>query len=182
MKCFIYILIGVLTFLIGISFIQITYKRSVEVVEVTNQEIQLDVLPKHNEPRFLQLGGFGSYGSFKSSGSEPRFSDDCIGCGEIGDISIYHNSQSPEQTSYTLKANCVENKHLVEKGFQLNENGQKIGERCLIGFPGADASIFWTEGKKDYWIISATSLNLVKEFESSEAFRLWKSGKSDEHK
>jgi len=182
MKYFIYILIGVLSFLLGISFVQNIYRHDVESFEIKNQEIQLDLPSKQNQPRFLHLGGFGSYGSFKSSGSEPRFADDCIGCGEIGDISIYHNSESPEQTSYTLKANCVESKYLVEKGFQLNEKGQKIGERCFIIFPKAGARIFWTEGEKDYWIISASSLNLVKEFESSEAFRLWKSGKSDEQK
>lgn len=175
MKHFTYILIGFITFFIGILFVLNTYKNSGEVIEINSQKIQSDISSTPNHPRFLHIGGSKRYGSFKSSGSKPVFADDCIGCGEIGDISIYHNSESPEQTSYTLKANCVESKHLVEKGFKLNEKGQKIGERCIIVIPEVDARIFWTEGEKDYWIISAPSLKLIKEFESSEEFRLWKS-------
>ena len=172
MKCFKYTLFGVLTFLVGISFAQDIYRHDARPIETEIQKVQLELSSKQNSPRFLYLGGTGSYGSFKSSGSKPRYADDCIGCREIGDISIYHNSESPEQTSYTLKANCVENKHIVEKGFQLNEKGQKIGERCFIVFPKTGARIFWNEGEKDYWIISAPTLSLVKEFENSEAFRL----------
>lgn len=183
MKCFIYILLGVLTFLIGILFVQNIYRHNVESVEIENQKIQLDLPSQQNQPRFLYLGGSGSHGSFKSSGSEPRFADDCIGCGEIGDISIYHNTErKPEHTRYTLKAQCGKgNKNLVERGLKFNEQGQKIGERCLTIYPKAGAHIFWTEGD-DYWFITTTSLEIAKEFESSEAFRLWKSGKYDDLK
>jgi hypothetical protein len=175
MKCFIHILIGVLTFLIGISFIQSGHKPAAQEVEADSPKIQSETLIKPNQPRFKYLGG----DSFKSSGSEPRFADDCIGCGEIGDIEIYHNTErKPELTRYTLEAQCGKgNKNLVERGLKLNENGEKIGERCLTVYPEAGAAhIFWTEGV-EFWFISTTSLEIAKEFESSEAFRLWKSGK-----
>ena len=90
--------------------------------------------------------------------------------------------RKPEHTRYTLKAQCGKgNKNLVERGLKLNEQGHKIGERCLTIYPKAGAHIFWTEGN-DYWFITTTSLEIAKEFESSEAFRLWKSGKYDDLK
>ncbi len=181
MKRYIYILIGVFTFFVGISSIQNTNKINVELVEINNQEVQPDMPSKPNQPRFLHIGGesFGSYASFKSSGSEPNFADDCIGCGEIGDISIYHNTElKPELTSYTLEAQCGKgNKNLVERGLKLNEKGQKIGERCLTVYPKGKAHIFWTESE-EFWFITTISLELAREFESSDAFHLWKTGKS----
>ncbi|HYX72097.1 MAG TPA: hypothetical protein VE732_04945, partial [Nitrososphaera sp.] len=180
MKFIKYILLGVLTFLVGIAFVQNIHRHDAESVETENQKVQLDSPSKQSQPRFLYLGGTGSYGSFKSSGSEPRFADDCIGCGEIGDISIYHNiERKPEHTQYTLEAQCGKgNKNLVERSIKLNEQGQKIGERCLTIYPEGGAHIFWTEGV-EYWFITTTSLEIAKEFESSEVFRLWKSGKYD---
>ncbi len=178
MKCFIHILIGVLTFLIGISFVLNGHKSDAQEVKIISPKIQSETLTKPNQPRFLYLGG-----NFKSSGSEPRFADDCIGCGEIGDIEIYHNTErKPELTRYTLEAQCGKaNKNLVERNLKFNENGEKIGERCLTIYPEAGAHIFWTEGV-EFWFISTTSLEIAKEFESSEAFRLWKSGKYNELK
>ena len=161
--------------MIGISFIQNANKPVAQEVEISSPKIQTDSLIKPNQPRFLYLGG----SSFKSFGSEPRFADNCIGCGEIGDIEIYHNTErKPEHTRYILEAQCGRgNKNLVERGLKLNENGEKVGERCLAVYPKG-AHIFWTEGI-EYWFISTTSLEMAKEFESSEAFRLWKSGEND---
>jgi hypothetical protein len=178
MKHITYILIGFITFFVGILFVVNTYKSS-EVVEINSQKIQSDISDTPNQPRFLRMEDIGTRGMFKSSGSKPVFGADCVWCVEIGDISIYHTSQTPEQTSIILKT-YEESKYLVEKGFQLNEKGQKIGERCFLIYPDG-ASIFWTEGEKDYWVISAPSLQLVKEFESSEEFRLWKSVSGSNH-
>lgn len=179
MKSFIHILIGVLTFLIGISFVLNGHKSDAQEAGTNNPKKQSETPAKLNPPRFLYLGG----SSFKSSGSEPRFADDCIGCGEIGDIAIYHNTErTPKLTRYTLEAQCgKDNKNLVEHGLKFNENGERIGERCLTVYPEAGAHIFWTEGV-EFWFISTTSLEIAKEFESSEAFRLWKSGKYNELK
>jgi hypothetical protein len=124
-----------------------------------------------NQPRFINLGG----SNFKSSGSEPVFPDDCLGCGELGDINVYHNSESSEMARYTFRANCRGKFKVVETGIQLNEKGEKIGERCVVVFSADHVRIVWTESEKDVWIMSAPTLDLVREFEKSEVYKLYKS-------
>lgn len=133
-------------------------------------EAKINLSPVSKKPEFIYLGG----SSFKTVGSAPVFADDCIGCGEIGDIYVYHNSESIEQTNYTLKANCYGELDVVQKGDQLNEKGEKIGERCVVVFPKGSARIFFTESEKDHSIISAPSLELVLAFEAGETYKLYK--------
>ncbi len=178
MKRFTYILIGFITFFVGILFV-ITYKNSGEVVKINSQNTQSDIPLTSNQPRFLQMEDFGTIGMFKSSGSKPVFGADCVWCVEIGDISVRHVFQSPEHIGFMLKV-YAESKYLVEKGFQINDKGQKIGERCITVSP-AGANLLWTESEEEYWIISAPSLQLVKEFEDSEEFRLWKAVSDSHH-
>lgn len=138
-------------------------------ISPNDAEVSLSHISKN--PEFIYLGG----SSFKTVGSAPVFANDCIGCGELGDISIYRNTElKPELTSYTVEAQCGEtNENLVERGNQFDENGKKIGVRCLVSYPSG-AHIFWTEGK-EFWFINAPSLELAKEFEKSDVYRLWKS-------
>jgi hypothetical protein len=142
-----------------------------ETLGVYPYEAKINATLISKNPEFIYLGG----SSFKTVGSAPVFADDCIGCDEIGDISIYRNTElKPELTDYTVKAQCGEtNKYLVEKSVQLDEKGQKIGIRCLVSYPKG-AHIFWTEGK-EFWFINAQSLELAREFEKSEVYRSWKS-------
>lgn len=130
---------------------------------------KLDHVPGKLE--FIYLGG----GSFKTVGSRPVYANDCIGCGELGNIHIYHNSESDEQTDYALKANCNVESNFVEIGYQYNEKGEKIGERCVIILPSGQARLFWTESSKDHFILSAPSLDILKAFEISETYKLYKS-------
>lgn len=123
------------------------------------------------EPKFIHLGG----GSFKTIGSKPVYADDCIGCGEIGDISVYHNSESAEWARYTFDANCNGEFKVVQKGDRLDENGKKIGERCIAVFNAEHSRIVWTESEKDLWIISAPTVELLQAFEKSEVYKLNKS-------
>jgi hypothetical protein len=168
MKRSIYILVAAFTFLIGISFIQNTDKSFEEgLATINNQKTQLDIQAKSKQTRFLHLGG----SNFKSSGSEPIFAEDCIGCGELGDINVYHNSESIEMTTYTLNANCNGKFKVVQKSFQLNEKGEKIGERCVVVFSDEHSRIVWTESEKDVWIMSAPTVELVQEFEKSEIYK-----------
>ncbi len=142
-----------------------------EALGIHPYETKINVSPISKNPEFIHLGG----SSFKTVGSKPVYANDCIGCGELGDIYIYHNSESVEQTNYTLKANCNDKLDVVEKGYQFNEKGEKIGERCVIVFPNGSARLFWTETAKDHFILSAPSLEILKEFEISETYRLYKS-------
>lgn len=172
MKRLIYILVAAFTFLIGISFIQNTDKSFEEVLAIiNNQKNPSGIQTKSKQTRFLHLGG----GNFKSSGSKPIFADDCIGCGELGDINVYHNSESIEMTKYTFNANCNGKFKIVQKGFQINEKGEKIGERCVVVFSDEHSRIVWTESEKDVWIMSAPTVELVQEFEKSEVYKLNKS-------
>lgn len=127
--------------------------------------------PSPEKHQFIFLGG----SSFKTVGSEPVFADDCIGCGEIGDVSIYRNTErKPELTKHTVDAQCGEsNKNLVERGDQLNENGEKIGVRCLTSYPHGPGHIFWSDGE-ELWFINARSLDSAREFEQSAVYDLWK--------
>ncbi len=142
-----------------------------EALGIYPYEEKINFSPISKNPEFIYLGG----SSFKTVGSRPVYADDCIGCGEIGDIYIYHNSESVEQTNYTLKANCNGKLDVVEQGYQFNEKGEKIGKRCVSVFPDGSARLFWTESPKDYFILSAPSLEILRKFEVSETYRLYKS-------
>jgi len=142
-----------------------------EMLGIYPQEAKSNTASKN--PEFIYLGG----DSFKTIGSEPIFANDCIGCGELGDINVYHNSESVEWADDTFNANCNGKFDVVQKGFQLNEKGEKIGERCIVIFSDDHARIVWTEGEKDLWIMSAPTLELVQEFEKSAAYKLHKSAR-----
>jgi hypothetical protein len=172
MKSFIYITIFAFTLFTGMCSTGFVERVNIRKKKIDDFVIRFEA-EKIKFPRFKLISGE----SVQSSVDEKRFADDCIGCNEgIGEINIYHNFQSPEQIRYSLEANCGK-ENVIERSFKLNEDGQKIGERCVIVFTGSGARIFWTEGETEYWIIDATSLGLTKEFEKSETFRLVKSGR-----
>src|SRR5690242_14521414 len=99
MKYLIYIFTGIFTFFIGIS--------------ITPQ------------PGFAQLYG----DNFKSSGSDPLFMSDCPGCGEIGNIEIYHEKLRPEGGYYSIEAQCGAHKNVVQRELFLGEKGEIVGEK-----------------------------------------------------
>lgn len=166
-KRFLYILIGFSTVLTGIF----SAKPFDGIVEIGSKYDRAETLIQIIKPRFIYLGG----NNFKSAGSKPVFSDDCIGCGELGDINVYHNSESAEMTEYTFNANCNGKSIVVEKGLQLDENGNVIGKRCIMVLSDDHSRIVWTESEKDVWIMSAPTAELVKEFEKSEVYKSYKS-------
>ena len=127
--------------------------------------------PSPDKHQFIFLGG----SSFKTVGAEPVFADDCIGCGEIGDISIYRNTErNPALTEHTVDAQCSKkNEHLVDRSDQLNEKGERVGVRCLTSSPAGWGHIFWTDGD-EMWFINAKSLDSAREFEQSAVYALWK--------
>jgi len=123
---------------------------------------------------FKYMGG----GTFMSPGGQPRYADDCIGCGPMGDVNVYHNTErNAENTLYTLNANCGQeaNGDVIETGNKLDTAGQVIGKRCIVVM-GKEPRIFWTE-RDEYFIIGAPTIALAVEFESSDAFRMWKSAR-----
>jgi hypothetical protein len=134
-------------------------------------EIKSNFYESLKNPEFIHLGG----SNFKTVGSNPIYADDCLGCGELGDINVYHNSESIEHTKYAFNANCNGKFDVVEKGFQLNGKGEKIGERCIVVFSEEHTRIVWTESEKDLWIMSAPTVELVQEFEKSEVYKSYKS-------
>src|ERR1051325_233150 len=114
-------------------------------------------------PRFQSKGAWGGTGyvvhDFISS--------------DGGDITLYHEFTSPEQTRYLFQSNSSAAK-LIERGSKLNAQGHKVGEKATIVFPfdgkNEVARIFWTDGE-DFWFVQASSLKRAKEFENSEIFR-----------
>jgi hypothetical protein len=80
------------------------------------------------------------------------------------DVDFYHEFTSPETTRYLFQSNS-EGDELVEKGFKLNANGEKIGERGVYVFPNRIARIYWTEGD-EFWFVQASSLKLARKVES----------------
>jgi len=108
-----------------------------EALGIYPYEAKINLSPIPKNPEFIYLGG----GKFKTVGSKPVFAKDCIGCKEeLGDINVYHNSESVEWADYTFDANCNGKFDVVEKGFQFNERGEKIGERCIAVFSEDHAS------------------------------------------
>ncbi len=175
MKRFIYITIFVFTLLVGIVSTQIVEIVDMWTGQVNNSQIQSNnvpeiVYPKIVYPRFRLLEkGFNDY-QFQSSNRERRFANGA-------NISILHDFVSPEGMHEILEANCTKyRRDSIKRSFKLDENGQRIGERCVIvNRSSGETRIIWTESKTEYWTIDATSLSLAKEFESSETFRLLKS-------
>jgi hypothetical protein len=164
--------VAAITFLIGISFIQNNNKSFEKVFEIKDtQKTQPEISPKSIQPRFFYLGG----GNFKSNGSQPRYSHDCAGGGELGDIHVSHRSKSIEMARHHLNATCDSRFKVIQRGDQLNENGEKIGERCLVEFSGKGAQLVSTEGEKGVWIIYAPTLELLQEFEKSDVYKINKS-------
>lgn len=162
-KLFIYIF----TFFIIASVI-INFDKTDEVFGIAPNQIKsyVPVIPEN--PEFIHLGA----GSFKTVSSLPVYSNDCIGCGELGDIDVSYDSESVEMTNYVINANCNGKLDVVEKGVQLNEKGEIIGQRCIVVFPTGTARIVWTENEKGFWMIQAPALELARKFEKSEVYRL----------
>lgn len=119
------------------------------------------------KPEFVHLGG----SSFKTVGSPPVYANDCVGCGDLGDISVDHSSVSAELTRHIFDANCGGIFDFVQKGSQVNENGETIGERCVVSEIFGAPKIMWTESENDLWSISAPTLRIAREFERSEAYK-----------
>jgi hypothetical protein len=142
-----------------------------EVLGIYPYEIKSNFYKRLKNPEFIHLGG----GNFKIVGSKPIYPYDCIGCGELGDINVYHNSESIEMTRYTFNANCYGKFEVFQRGVQLNEKGEKIGERCIVVFSDEHSRIVWTESEKDVWIMSAPTVKLVQEFEKSQVYKSYKS-------
>ncbi len=153
-----------------ISSVILNINKIDEILGIYPQEAKSNISTLLKKPEFIYLGG----NNFKTVGSTPVFADDCIGCGELGDINVYHNSESIEMAEYTFNANCNGKFDVVQKGFQFNEKGEKIGERCIAVFSSKHARIVWTESEKDLWIMSAPTLELVQEFEKSETYKSYK--------
>ncbi len=155
----------------GIVSIKIIGIVDIRTKQVTDHQIQSEIVTKVANTRFRLLeSGFNDY-QFKSSDGKRLFANG-------GDISILHNFIfSPEDMREILEANCTKKRkdYSVEQSFELDENGQRIKERCVIVHRSGEARIIWTESKTEYWTIDATSLSLAKEVESSETFRLVKS-------
>lgn len=169
------ILLLILAFVIGIALVLTGYELQTGTGPPVNGWQQNGMSSNPDLPRFRHMGG----STFLSLGGEPRYADDCIGCGPMGDISIYHNTErNPTHTRYTLEANCGEraNGRVVESSDIFNEGGQKIGKRC-INVLGNAPRILWTKGD-EYWIIGAPTVPLAVEFEGSETFRLWRSSEA----
>lgn len=80
------------------------------------------------------------------------------------EVDFYHEFTSPETTRYLFQANS-EGDDLIEKGFKLNANGEKIGERGVVVFPNGIARIYWTE-ENEFWFVQAGSLKLARKVES----------------
>lgn len=174
MKNLIYITFYAFTLFTGIFTTQFIEKVKIRKQKIDNMVIRLEAEKiKFPHVRFILAENITD--NSQLSDWERGFADNCIKC-ETDDITVYHNSESPERIRYILDFNCGGEKNVIERGFLLNEKIQKIGEHCLIIYPSGKVRIFQTENEKDYWIIQATSLSLAKEFENSETFRLAKSG------
>lgn len=157
----------ILTILLVTSVVLYLNKMD-EVLGIYPFEIKSNFYKSLKNPEFIHLGG----GNFKTVGSKPIYADDCIGCGELGDIHVSHSSDSIEMTNHNLNANCHGKPEVIQRGVQLNEQGNKIGERCIVVFSNEHARIVWTESEKDFWIISAPTLELLQKFEKSEVYKL----------
>jgi hypothetical protein len=166
-KYFVYIFIGILTFFIGVASLR-DLSKGKDALEAPTLEIRTKISAESNQPRFQHLSGENSDGisAFKSSGSE------------FPDIFIEHDAElniRQKRDAVELYCSKRQNDFFVERTVKLNDKGNKIGIRCLSVFTNK-AFIFWSEGE-DQWSITASTLELAKEFESSETFRLWKSKK-----
>ena len=156
----------IFTFFIIASVI-INFDKTDEALGIAPNQIKSYVPVIPDNPEFLHLGA----GHFKTVGSIAVYPDDCPGCGELGDIDVSYDSESIEMTNYIVNANCNGKLDVVEKGFQLNEKGEIIGQRCIVIFPNGVARIVWTENEKDNWMIHAPNLELALKFEKSEIYR-----------
>jgi hypothetical protein len=80
------------------------------------------------------------------------------------EVDFYHEFTSPETTRHLFQSN-LEDDQLVEQGFKLNTNGEKVGERGVDVYPNGIARIYWTEGD-EFWFVQASSLKLTRKVES----------------
>lgn len=160
----------ILTILIFTSVILYLNKMD-NALGIYPYEIKSNFYKSLKNPEFIHLGG----GNFKTVGSKPIYADDCIGCGELGDINVYHNSESIEMKKYIFNTNCYGKFEVFQRGAQLNEEGEKIGERCIVVFSDDHTRIVWTESEKDVWIMSAPTVELVQQFEKSQVYKSYKS-------
>ena len=88
------------------------------------------------------------------------------------EISFYGDFRSAQVTREHLESNATtEAATLIERGYKLDEQGRRIGERVVTAFKGSEAvRISWTEDDI-FWCVQAPSLQLAREFEESEIVR-----------
>lgn len=187
-----YAVVAALTFLTGIMLLRIFQTNQPLARPVVQPVVQPAIQPAvgpvvqtdsgHTGTKQFRLTSGGPRGStenyiFLASDGEKVGAINCQGCLNEGEIvMLYHDFTSQEQTCYLLQAN-LKSAPPMERGSKLDEHGRVIGERGVVvrdtGGGGIRARIYWTEGK-DFWFIETYSLDLAREFESSEAFRSFK--------
>ena len=132
MKRFIHLLIGVLigilAFLLGISSVWRIFKPG----KTAETKIQSNLSHKQSGHQFRHIRG-GSFQSFEEGQSAIQ---ECLECKETGDVRVFYNTGfKPGDIEYILQVNCG---NFIVRIPQLNEKGQKIGERCVIHSDGRE--------------------------------------------
>jgi hypothetical protein len=182
MKRFVYILIGLSTFITGVLLIPNGSNNAENVIVVNNQQIYSNTISiPQTIPRFQQLDDkrFGLCTEFQlTSGSKRVYLGYFTGEGNVQDISVCDNTAITYEGIRRAFKGCKKGKkNFVERSFRLNEKGEKTGERCSLFYPKGASIIYLTEGE-EHWSITSTSLEVATEFENSEEFLLWKSHKT----
>lgn len=179
---FTYIVISIVSLALGVATVWF-YRSNLLQFQIESEQKSIAETVKQKF-RFI-YGGEGKYDTnytFQTPPEEKIFASDCIGCEEeVGNVVIFKESRSLEQTRYLFQSNSEND--LIERGEKLDSNGAKLGERGITVFRDENkivgARVFWTEGN-DFWAIQAPSVELAKELETSELFRRIREKKTSE--
>ena len=177
-----HILVGLLTLLVGITLVWLGISFS-DLENSTVSTAPVDTVQSPFETfRYISSHrdnrvGYESY-NFQSSGGKILYADDCKGC-EVGDTNIFHSFESPERTRSLFEGslivaasqNGVEARPL-ERYLIQGKQPEKVGQRTALYANGGEgqASIFWIEGN-EFWEITSSSLERVREFGKTELFQ-----------
>ena len=91
------------------------------------------------------------------------------GSSDPEEIGLYGDFRSAQVTREHFESNANSSaSKLIERGFKFDDQGRKIGKRGIwVSKHYRAVRIFWTEGDI-FWFVQAPSLELAREFESSE--------------
>lgn len=172
MRRLIYIFVGIFTFLVGISIVQMIPKTfGVIKCPAVSIAVPEQIQPQKTQRRFIYLGDE----IFKFSDNMSPSADNSVMKEKKGDIIVKHRTElNPDRALYLLKKQCEKDKkYLADRRLKTNENGDEFGKECIVFNPYKGISIFWTEGK-EFWSIYSWSPRLAKEFQHSEDFKLYR--------